>query len=105
MALAFVVTEEKCLVLYDRASQRAPELVLTQFIEPARCSQGIFRIHGIVTEIFVQRTVQIVSSAFGNDIDNATNGASKLSAVAAIHDPEFLHRIFGRCGLLNTGSG
>ena len=53
VALAFVVTEEKCLVLYTRASQRSTELVLTQFIEPARCSQSIFRIHGIVAEIFV----------------------------------------------------
>src|SRR5882724_5308397 len=98
-ALAFVVAEKECAVFPDGAAQGKPKLVLPQLIQ-AGSRQFATGIHCIIAEVFVQRAMQIVGAALGNDVDDASNGASRFNAVGVVDHAKLAHRVRGRGGLL-----
>src|SRR5882762_450551 len=82
-ALAFIVAEKECAVFPDGATQGKPKLVLPQLVQAGR-RQFATGIHCIIAEVFVQRAMQIVGAAFGNDVDDASNGTSGFHAVGVV---------------------
>src|SRR5882724_2453929 len=98
-ALAFIIAEKERTVFPDGTAQGEPKLVLPQLVQAGgrKFAAGI---HCIIAKIIVQRAVKIVSSALGNDVDDASNGASSFNAVGVVDHAELTHRVRGRCGLL-----
>src|SRR6185437_2627077 len=99
MALPFVVAEEEGPVFPDGPAQGGAKLVLAEFVE-ARRRQRTGSVQNVVAEILVERAVQAVSPALGDDVHDAAYGPSELRAVAAVDDPEFFYRILGGCRFL-----
>ncbi len=68
-------------------------------------SENAASVEFVVAEVFVGRSVKSVGTAFGDDVDDATDRASELDAVAGVDDTEFANRFLRRSVLLNAGSG
>src|ERR1700756_3287602 len=79
-ALAFIIAEKERAIFPDGATQGESKLILAQLVQ-AGSRQFTAGIHCIIAEIFVQRAMQVVGSALGNDVDNASNRASSFNAV------------------------
>ena len=76
-ALAFVINEEKCLVLHDRAAERAAELVIAKWIlRLASVVEIIAGIQSVVTEEIKAGAVQAVGAALGDNVDHAARAAT-----------------------------
>src|SRR5262249_46532791 len=88
--LAFIIREIECLVFDNGSAQRCAKLILLQFIEASGSGEQILGVHLVVTEIFVDRTVQSVGPALRNDVNDSSYSAPELCAVAAVHHAEFL---------------
>ena len=82
--LALVVQEEERLVLFTGAAEGAAELILAQRFGDGRvrgsCGglQERAGVEGVVLQIVVERTVQIVGAGLGDDVDDAAHGAALL---------------------------
>src|SRR5439155_6355328 len=74
---AFIVHEEKSLVLEDRSAERAAELIIAKrilrlalFVEEISC------VESVVTEKIKAGAVKAVGAALGNDVDHAASTAA-----------------------------
>ena len=99
--LALVIGEEKSLVLLDRPTQRGSELASAILIV-LRGLQERARIGGLVAEITVQRTMQVIGARLGNHVDDSAQGAPVLRSEAVVDDAKFTDRFLRRSSPLRA---
>ena len=88
--LAFVVEEEERLVLLDRPSERTAEDVVAKRGDARREERA--RVQGVVAEIVVERTVEIIGPRPRAHDDQAVPGAAEFGGVVVGLDLEFPQR-------------
>src|SRR5215831_3682316 len=74
-ALSFIIAEEEGAVFPDRAAQGETELVLLQLVQ-AGSRQFTASVYCIVAEILIQRPMQVIGPALGNDVDDSAHRGS-----------------------------
>ena len=91
---ALIVAKEKQLVFHDRETERSAELITfkvpTHRVEVTPCIQLL------VAQKFVGRTMNLVGSRLGYDVDDATGEPTILRIEGIRQQPEFLDRVEGR---------
>src|SRR5689334_25307902 len=62
--LSFIIAEEVGTVFSDRAAQGETELVLLQLVQTGsrHLTAGV---HSVITQVFIQRSMQVIVSALG----------------------------------------
>src|SRR3989442_7537203 len=110
-ARSCIINEEECLSLLDGPADRAAKLVLPQRIRHLVSRDGqdpllqeVMRVESAVLYVIVKRTVQVVSAGFGDDVDDAAQGAALLGPEAVIDHAKFADRFLGRRAALGAGS-
>ena len=104
-ALAFIVGEEEGFVFLDGAADGGAELILAQGIGLRSDLQERAGIGGAVLEIVVERAVEIVAAGFGDDVDDAAEGAAVFGAEAVVDYAEFAYGFLRRSGTLRACGG
>ena len=78
-AHAFVIHEEKCFVVNDRATEGRAELIrVERILLDARVVKEIPRIQCVVAEKLKEGTVVLIGAAFRHHVHNATRAAAIL---------------------------
>src|ERR1700676_2581163 len=85
--------EEKHFILFDRAADGAPRLLLA-IVRPEG-EEGIGSSERTVAEKVESGAVPVIRSRFSNDVDNSSASAPEFSSVSIGRDAKFLHD-FGR---------
>jgi hypothetical protein len=89
VADAFTGGKEKKLVLNERTSETAAELIAAEILERLSIRSGCrqrFR-----AEVFEKSAMEIVGPGFGDDVDDTASATSEFGVGPARGDLEFLH--------------
>ena len=99
--------EEECLVLFDRAAEGpAKDISPEDGPRYARCLQErVVGVESIVAEIIVDRPVEFVAAALGQDLQVAAARAPEGGVVERSLDLKLLDRFRGRDGQRGCGVG
>src|SRR5262249_38003199 len=95
VAPAVIADREKRLVLDDRTTEDAAELVLVKWSRTVACqiSEGIPGVKRIVSHVFEPAAVETVASRFRDHVDDAAGRTAIVSLGIVTDDLEFLNEV------------